>query len=98
MRYRKASVLKGAIIVLIAAMFTGCMQGRLFIEGRYGTAPAYYGPDYRRNAFHIPPGHMPPPGMCRIWYPGVPPGHQPPPGNCYRLSRIAPPGAWLIRG
>jgi len=26
----------------------------------------------------IPPGHMPPPGKCRIWYPNRPPGQQPP--------------------
>ena len=42
---------------------------------------------------HIPPGHYPPPGECRIWYPDRPPGHQPPPGNCGRV----PPGAWVIR-
>jgi hypothetical protein len=24
----------------------------------------------------IPPGHLPPPGECRIWEPGVPPGQQ----------------------
>ena len=32
--------------------------------------------------FSIPPGHLPPPGECRVWYPGVPPGHQPPPFRC----------------
>ena len=31
----------------------------------------------------IPPGHLPPPGECRVWYPGVPPGQQPPPFKCY---------------
>ena len=41
----------------------------------------------------IPKGHYPPPGECRVWYPGRPPGQQPPPGNCDRV----PPGAWLIR-
>lgn len=41
----------------------------------------------------IPPGHYPPPGECRIWYPDRPPGHQPPPGECFPV----PPGAWLIR-
>lgn len=44
----------------------------------------------------IPPGHLPPPGMCRIWYPGRPPGHQPRPGNCATLSRRVPSGAWLV--
>jgi hypothetical protein len=31
---------------------------------------------------HIPPGHYPPPGECRVWIPGRPPGHQPPPVKC----------------
>lgn len=44
----------------------------------------------------IPPGHLPPPGECRIWLPGRPPGHQPPPGNCSRLKRELPAGAWLV--
>jgi hypothetical protein len=45
----------------------------------------------------IPRGHMPPPGQCRVWYPGRPPGHQPPPGNCHALHHM-PPGTWLVRG
>jgi hypothetical protein len=51
----------------------------------------FYEHGYAR--LHIPPGHYPPPGECRIWYPDRPPGHQPPPGKCDRV----PPGAWLIR-
>lgn len=42
----------------------------------------------------IPKGHYPPPGMCRVWYPGRPPGQQPPPAAC---GVPVPPGAWLIR-
>lgn len=45
----------------------------------------------------IPDGHLPPPGECRIWYPGRPPGHQPPPGRCGTLRRHVPAGAWLMR-
>lgn len=44
----------------------------------------------------IPPGHLPPPGMCRVWYPGKPPGHQPRPGTYEQLAYSAPAGAWLI--
>lgn len=33
----------------------------------------------------IPPGHYPPPGHCRVWYPGRPPGQQPPPVRCHGL-------------
>lgn len=46
----------------------------------------------------VPPGHMPPPGLCRIWLPGRPPGHQPPPGRCEELRYRVPPGAFLIGG
>lgn len=44
----------------------------------------------------IPPGHLPPPGKCRIWYPGRPPGHQPRAGSCATLAHRVPPGAWLV--
>jgi hypothetical protein len=46
---------------------------------------------------NIPPGHYPPPGECRIWFPGRPPGHQPPPVKCDRARAEVPPGAWIIR-
>lgn len=46
----------------------------------------------------VPPGHMPPPGQCRIWFPDRPPGHQPPPGSCHELRYHVPPGGYLIRG
>lgn len=42
----------------------------------------------------IPPGHYPPPGECRIWYPDRPAGHQPPP---FRCGDPVPRGAWLIQ-
>ena len=38
----------------------------------------------RRARLRIPPGHMPPAGLCRVWIVGVPPGHQPPPRRCSR--------------
>ena len=44
----------------------------------------------------IPPGHLPPPGECRVWTPGTPPGHQRAPGPCSTLERQVPPGAWLV--
>ncbi|HZG00439.1 MAG TPA: hypothetical protein VEY71_05515 [Chitinophagales bacterium] len=47
----------------------------------------------------VPPGHFPPAGQCRIWYPNRPPGHQPPPTDCRRLvgTRLEP-GAFILHG
>ncbi len=36
----------------------------------------------------IPPGHYPPPGECRQWYPDRPAGQQPPPVPCNRLGSV----------
>ena len=58
--------------------------------------PPLYPP--RRVDRSIPPGHLPPPGECRIWFPGRPAGHQPPPGSCRELRFQVPPGAFLVRG
>lgn len=44
----------------------------------------------------IPPGHLPPPGQCRIWVPGRPPGQQRKAGACSTLERQVPAGAWLV--
>lgn len=37
----------------------------------------------------VPPGHLPPPGLCRVWIEGRPPGQQPSPVSCRRAERIA---------
>src|SRR5687767_7548713 len=49
-----------------------------------------------RRALGIPPGHLPPPGECRIWYPGRPPAHQPPPLSCADAGVRAPAGSWVL--
>lgn len=72
---------------LSAVLLTGCVA-----YGSGGDYPRYH------DGYGIPPGHMPPPGECRIWYEGTPPGQQPPPGDCYEMQRRVPPGATLIRG
>lgn len=80
----------------------------VYVEEGYVEGPVYErahpgGPPYaahrgRAGALRlpVPRGHLPPPGRCRIWLPGVPPGHQPPPGSCRALERRVPPGAWLL--
>ncbi len=47
----------------------------------------------------IPPGHLPPVGLCRVWMPGEPPGKQRakyPAGNCPIVARSVPAGGWLV--
>jgi hypothetical protein len=51
-----------------------------------------------RNAAGVPPGHMPPPGMCRIWIDGVPPGHQPRATDCATAQANVPYNGRVIYG
>lgn len=47
----------------------------------------------------IPPGHLPPPGQCKVWMPGEPPGQQKKKyksGDCSYVERQVPPGGWLV--
>jgi hypothetical protein len=48
------------------------------------------------RTLNIPQGHLPPPGQCKIWYPGKPPGQQGPPMSCDAAFRQAPGDAWVI--
>ena len=53
-----------------------------------------------RNGNGVPPGQMPGPGQCRVWYEGRPPGRQPAATNCDEAERIASrnPNARVIYG
>ncbi|HVS01012.1 MAG TPA: hypothetical protein VMW27_30620 [Thermoanaerobaculia bacterium] len=42
-----------------------------------------------RGPQNIPPGHLPPPGRCRVWYDGRPPGQQPAVTDCATARREA---------
>jgi hypothetical protein len=44
---------------------------------------------YSAEAQGIPPGYLPPPGACRVWYDGRPAGHQTPPTSCADAERVA---------
>lgn len=89
MNFRKVRHLlrKLFLSLFIPVALLGCAERGIVIADPYPSAHP-----------KIPKGHMPPPGMCRIWYPNLPPGQQPPPGDCSYLRHHVPPGAWLIRG
>jgi len=63
-------------------------SGGAYVVGSFGRPNyRYHGPRSRypvhvRRGVRIPPGHLPGPGECRVWYPNRPPGHQPPPFRC----------------
>lgn len=44
----------------------------------------------------FPRGHRPPPGECRLWYPGVPPGRQPAPRPCTALHGAFHPDVVVV--
>jgi len=44
---------------------------------------------------HVPPGHYPPPGYCRVWDPSRPPGHQARPFPCGQAV-VVPAGAFIL--
>jgi len=100
MRKSKAILLSSRMFLLLFLVVTGaCTHGRVLVEGDAGSVVVEHGSRYYESRLpDIPPGHMPPPGKCRIWYPDLAPGQQPPPGDCRELRRRVPPGAWLIRG
>jgi hypothetical protein len=50
----------------------------------------------RGQSIHIPKGHLPPPGHCRIWYPSRSAGQQPPPQRCPIPVSQVPLGAYIV--
>lgn len=82
-------------LVLAAALLTGCTSSTVKHKPPCGKH-AEQQRSTEHNPLRIPPGHLPPPGSCRIWFPGTPPGKQPPPGDCATLAHEVPRGAWLL--
>jgi hypothetical protein len=94
MRFREFVILCAVLLV------TGC-AGYVAVDTHPSTPEPPRDepkPTKPHNTAHlsIPPGHLPPPGQCRVWIPGRPPGHQPRAGSCSALKRQVPTGAWLV--
>jgi hypothetical protein len=52
----------------------------------------------RRDSDGVPPGHLPPAGLCRIWYDGRSPGQQPGATDCLTAERRVPRNARVVYG
>ncbi len=83
--------------MLVLALATGCARDPVLVStpGPRGDVVLddERGP---RKLGRIPPGHYPPPGQCRVWFPGRPPGQQPPPRRCRELRGRVPRGAFVL--
>jgi hypothetical protein len=89
MRYLAIACTAAALALVLSGCTSATIEYRRPARG-VEAAPA------ARPSLGIPPGHLPPPGSCRIWVPGRPPGRQSPPGDCATLARNVPAGAWLL--
>lgn len=69
--------------LILAAASLAAVAGPLAAQGR-------------KSSQGIPPGHLPPAGMCRIWIDGVPPGRQPAATDCVTAERNRPANARVI--
>lgn len=69
------------------------------VFSRTGTGGILTRTDGRRGS-KVPPGHRPPPGMCRVWIDGVSPGHQPEATDCAsaRVQSARIPNSRVIYG
>ncbi len=52
----------------------------------------------RAHENHLPPGQMPPAGLCRVWIDGVPPGRQPGATDCATAQSQVPYNGRVIYG
>lgn len=80
-----ATMLGGAAIVVA----TGACATRTVVVTEPAPGPS------TAVTLGVPPGHLPPPGQCRIWMPGTPPGRQAPPRSCDGVV-AAPAGAMIL--
>jgi hypothetical protein len=85
-------------LVLLAAMACSSISTTTKSKPAPAPAPAPAQKQGKSTAatLGIPPGHLPPPGQCRVWMPGEPPGHQAKARSCANIERSAPAGSWIV--
>jgi hypothetical protein len=66
-----------ALVISISVLGSACAPGYKIVRREPRTSQG------------IPPGHLPPPGSCRVWHDDRPAGQQPPPTTCRDAERTA---------
>jgi hypothetical protein len=79
----------------VALLALGC-AGTVVVPARPAPPPAAR--PSSAATLGIPPGHLPRPGECRVWIPGVPPGRQRSARSrdCRGIAYDAPAGSWIV--
>jgi hypothetical protein len=101
--------MRSGIVMVVALGLIGCASGGYPVVigepepevvvvddrggGRGGRGSRVY-TGYR--TLHVPRGHYPPRGACRLWIEGRPPGRQPRATSCDRLYGRVPYGAFIL--
>lgn len=83
-------------LVLLAAIACSSVSTTTKSKPAPAPAPAQKQGKSTAATLGIPPGHLPPPGQCRVWMPGEPPGHQAKARSCANIERSAPAGSWIV--
>ena len=90
---RTARLLVPCTMLLAAA---GCSSSISTTSNTPAPAPAHARGPSTASTLKIPPGHLPPPGQCRVWVQGLPPGKQPRARGCSGIEDSAPPSSWVV--
>ena len=88
----RSATIVGSILAMIAATACSSVSPAPHAQPK----PAAKRAPSTAASLGIPPGHLPPPGQCRVWNPGQPPGHQAKARSCDRIERAAPAGSWIV--
>jgi hypothetical protein len=112
---RRLNMRQVTLILALGVLLVGCSGGQSEVETdptdsvlRTSTGTASTPDEKNENASEnasvaarlgIPPGHLPPPGQCKVWMPGEPPGQQKKKysaGECSVVRGQVLPGGWLV--
>jgi hypothetical protein len=80
---------KASLVLLALGMIAAPLSAQIVVRS---------GGEVTRANTKIPPGHLPPRGLCRVWIDGVPPGQQPPVTDCVTAERNRVANSRVIYG